>query len=542
MRRDCLRSAQVRFLAALLTLGCACDGALESLIDPSAGLGATSTPEQTLFVGRPADAIRLDPARVSDNESVEVVSQLFEPLVRYQANSTEVEPALATSWEVSADGTAWTFALRRGVRFHDGTVMDARAVEFSFRRQLDRAHPQHQPDFQYWEGTFANMVKDVAVVDDHTVRITIFRPFGPFLASLAMHPVSIVSPTAVRADPEGFARKPVGTGPFRFVSWVPGDRIVLARNDAYWGEHAHIARLVYRRIADTRQRLIALEGGSIHVAYGLLPEELQFVALHPELALERIPGANVAYLAMHTQKPPFDDVRVRRAVNQAVNKVPIVKLVYQGQAIAAKGALPPTIWSYRADLPDITYDPVAARVVIDAAIREKRYDPTKRLQFFVPRTPRPYLPRPEVVARVIQRNLAEIGIQSDLVVQDFREHLASTEKGEHDLCLLGWAGDNGDPDNFLYTLLDQDNAVVGRANNVAFYISARVHGLLSYAQTATDRAERERYYVEAQQLIAADAPWVPLAHSEIIVARRRNVIDLSIHPSAVLHFARVAIR
>ncbi len=531
-------------LAAATTTACdASSHALGDLFDPgtSRALPQTTSARSkgTLFVGRAADAIGLDPARSTDNESVEVCEQIFDHLVRYQAGSTDVLPSLATSWEVSPNGLVWTFHLRRGVKFHDGTDFDAEAVRFSFDRQLEKGHPYHMPDFTYWETNYATIVKAIEVVDPLTVKITLFRSYAPFLATLAMFPVSIVSPAAVAKYGDQFPEHPVGTGPFIFESWTHGDRIVLTRNDAYWDGRPRLDRLVFRFIPDARQRLVALEGGAIDVAYGLLPEELQYVQLHPDLQLLRIAGENVVYLAMHTQKPPFDDVVVRQAVNYAVNKVPIVKLVYQGLAVPATGALPPTIWAYKKDVQDYPYDPVKAKALLEQEREAGRFDASKKYRLLVPRTPRPYLLNPELVGRVIQRNLEAVGLSTELVVQDLDKHLADVQTGKHDLCILGWAGDNADPDNFLYILLDSDNAIPGLARNVAFYVNPRVHGLLSWAQSTNDRAERERDYGEAQTLIAADAPWVPLAHSQVAVAAHNNVEGLAIHPSAIIYYQSV---
>jgi peptide/nickel transport system substrate-binding protein len=535
------------WIALVLTVQLAgCDSAsraMSDLFDPGTSRelppAVAARHKGTLFVGRAADAIGLDPARYTDNESVEVCEQIFDHLVRYREGSTDVAPALATSWDVSGDGLAWTFHLRRGVKFHDGTDFDAEAVRFSFERQLDKNHPYHMPDFLYWQTNYATIVKSIDVVDPLTVRITLFRSYAPFLSILAMFPVSIVSPAAVEKWGPEFPEHPIGTGPFKFDSWTHGDRIVLERNDGYWDGRPRLDRIVFRYIADARQRLVELEGGAIDVAYGLLPEELQYVQLHPDLQLLKTAGENVAYLAMHTQKPPFDNVVVRQAVNYAVNKVPIVKLVYQGLAVPATGALPPTMWGYRKDVQDYPYDPGKAKALLDQEAAAGRFDASKRYTIYVPRQPRVYLPNPELVGRVIQQNLEAVGVKTDLVVQDLDKDLADVEIGKHDLCILGWAADNSDPDNFLYLLLDSDNAIPGLARNVAFYINPHVHGLLSWAQSTNDRAERERDYGQAQELIAADAPWVPLAHSQVAVAAHTNVQALTIHPSSIIYYDKV---
>ncbi|MBI4511248.1 MAG: ABC transporter substrate-binding protein [Deltaproteobacteria bacterium] len=535
-----------RALALLTSMSlAACDlVSLEKLFDQGSLSSATAAPTTggdvrdhepgTLIVGLTADALGLDPARFTDNESVEVCEQVYEHLVRYAQNSVEIEPALATHWDVAAGGTEWTFHLRSGVRFHDGTPLDAAAVVFSFERQRDPHHPYHTSDFTYWENNY-RYIEKIEAQGRMVVKIKTDRPYAPLLALLATFPVSIVSPEAVRLWGEDFKNHPVGTGPFRFVSWSRGDRIVLERNEQYWGRKARLRRLVFRTIPDARQRLIALEGGAVDVAYNLLPEELQFVELHPDLKLHRIAGQNVAYLAMNTMRAPWGDVHVRRAVNHAINKVPIVKLIYQGQGVPATGPLPPTIWSYRDDVARYPFDRERARALLIDAVARKALDRNSKYLFYVPRTTRQYLPNPEQVAAVIQRNLKEVGIETEVVAQDFAAHLEAVRSGRHDLCLLGWAGDNSDPDNF-YSLLDKDNTTLGMASNVAFFRNAELHGLLTYARETQDRAERERYYRRAQEIIAREAPWVPLAHAQLAVATREDVAGFAIHPSSLVYY------
>jgi peptide/nickel transport system substrate-binding protein len=343
--------------------------------------------------------------------------------------------------------------------------------------------------------------------------------------------MAIASPAGVRHWGADFPSHPVGTGPFRFVEWSHGDRITLGANAAYWGGPPKLTHLTFVQIRDARQRLVAIEGGSIDVAERLAPEDLQFVALHPELKIEQVAGNNVSYLAMNTEHPPFDDPRVRRAVAHAINKVPIVKMVFQGLAMAATGALMPSSWGY-VDLPEYAYDPALSRKLLaEAGWRSER-----RFTLYVMSTPRPYLPSPEQVARMIARNLRDVGIDVDLVSSPMGEHLRRTSNGEHDLCILGWQGDNGDPDNYLYGLFDSDNAQKGNARNVSFFRDGQLHGLLRWAQETTDHKQRVDFYAQAQRIIADKAPWVPLAHAAIVVARRNHVHNLVVEPSAKMLF------
>jgi peptide/nickel transport system substrate-binding protein len=504
------------------------------------GVAPSRRDTRTVVVGRPADALSLDPARATDNESGEVCEQIYESLLRYRPGSTRIEPGLAERWEMSADGRQWTFHLRKGVRFHDGTRLDAHAVMFSLERQRDASHPYHRPDKTRLEFSYVEMLKNirkVEAVDPLTVRITIDRNYAPFEANMAMVAVAIVSPSALMAWREEYYLHPVGTGPFRFSEWKDG-RIVLERNDDYWDKPPAIDRLVFRAIPDGRQRLIELESGAIDVAYSILPGELQFVDLHPDLQLYRAAANNVAYLAMNLTHPPFDDARVRRAVNFAINKDPIVKLAYQGMATPATGPLPPTQWGYH-PVDAYRYDPHRASELLKDAAADGHFDPYRVHKLYVPSTPRPYLPDPESVARVIQANLKAVGIETELVVQGIKAHVESLQNGEHDLALFGWVGDNGDPDNFLYLLLDQDNATEGAARNVAFYRDPELHELLMAAQQSTSRAHREEIYQRAQERIAAQAPWVPLAHSQVSVAARVDVGGIVVNPSTHVDFRGV---
>ena len=496
----------------------------------------------TLVVGRPADAISLDPGRVTDNESAEVCEQIYDKLLTYRPGTSRIEPGLAQSWTMSPDGLSWTFHLRSGVTFHDGTPLDADAVVFSLERQRDPRHPYHRPDrtglpFAYWENMYKD-IRKVEAIGPLTVRVTLDRPYAPFEANMALFPVSIVSPTAVKRWGADYYKHPVGTGPFRFSEWKDG-RIVLERNPDYWGTRPQIERLVFRAVPDGRQRLTELESGAIDVAYSIVPDELQFVELHPDLLLYRAAANNVAYLAMNATHPPFNDVRVRRAVNYAVNKVPIVKLAYQGLATPAVGPLPPTQWGYHRPDAVYDYDPERARQLLAQARSDGAFDPDKELRLLVPSTPRPYLPDPETVARVLQANLAAVGIRTTLVVQPMRAHIQSVQRGDDDLCLFGWVGDNGDPDNFLYMLLDQDNTTPGLARNVAFYRDPVLHRLLLAAQQTMRRPAREAIYKQAQDRIASQAPWVPLAHSQVAVAARLDVRGIVVTPSTHVDFRGV---
>jgi len=482
-----------------------------------------------LVVARSTDAVSLDPARTSEIESLEVAEQVYGRLVRFAAGRLEPEPDLAVSWTVSDDGTLWTFDLRPGVRFHDGTPFDADAVVFSFERQIIPEHPAHEADF-VWTRAYHN-IRRVRAVSPLRVQFEIDRPYAPFLANLAMGPAAIVSPTAVRHWGREFGRHPVGTGPYRFVEWIPGDRITLERNPDYWDTPARTRYLVLLAMPDSRQRLLALESGAADVIQQLAPDDLPLVRLHPDLRLAMAPAALVSYLAMNTQRRPLNDPRIRRAIAHAIRREALVKLVYQGLGIPAIGPLPPNVWGARSDVVTYPYDPVRARKLLAEAGWQGDREPP--LKLFAPSSASQYMPAPARVAGIIKKCLGEVGIAVDVILSDPTDHQRALWAGEHDLALHGWFNDNGDPDSFLYTLLDSDNTTGSRPSNIAFSSNGWFHDVIGMAQRTTDRTERERLYSQAQAILAIDVPWVPLAHSKVVFGERTSIRGLVVQPSAM---------
>ena len=499
--------------------------------------GRVRTEPKTLLVAAVRDAITLDPAAFSDTESLHVAMQIFETLVRFDKVGGNPQPALAVKWTEAADRRSWTFQLRRGVRFHDGTTMDADAVVLSFERQRDRKHQFHFQDFVYWESSFRN-IKRVTRVDRYTVRFHLDAPYAPFLHNVAMFPVSIVSPAALARHGPDFSRHPVGTGPFAFHSWIRGRRITLRKNAHYWGPKPKVDSLVIEVIPDSRFRFMGLESNHVDVALGLSTADRQLVDLHPKLKLRQLEGNNVAYLAMNNARPPLDDVRVRQAVNHAVNKRAVVKLVYQGLAIPARGPLPPGSLGYTEETTSYAYNPTLARRMLQDA--GWTGDARRTLRLYVMSNPRSYVPSPVLAARMIARNLEDVGLRVKLVVKPFADFLRATQDGEHDLALAGWTGDNGDPDNFLYMLLDKDNARKGTARNLAWFTHQQFHDLLAMARQVQGRWGRQKLYRRAMEIVADEAPWVPLAHSRVVVGTRRTIHGFTPNPfTAIYHWGRI---
>ncbi len=514
-------------------------GYLLLLCLPALILGACGTDTGNVFVfGRGSDSIGLDPALESDGESFKVCDNIYETLVTYASESTTVVPLLARSWSVSEDQLTWTFRLRTGVRFHDGTAMNAEAVLLSLARQFDPENRFHkvQGAFKYWKDMgMDDVVAHMHAADDSTFVIQLQQPNATFLSNLGMNFCAIVSPAALRRHGRDYFKNPVGTGPFRFVEWRKDERIVLERNDDYWGKPTQLDRLIFKPIQDPSVRFLELRTGSIHGLDNLSPEFIEEIRDDPNLQLLTQPGMNVGYLAMNMERPPFDDPRVRLALNHAIDKESLVHNFYGDLAISAKNPMPPTVWGYDEETEAYAHDPARAK----ALLSEAGYPDGFSTELWAMPVPRPYMPQPDKIAQAIQADLATVGIDADIVSWEWGTYLDKVSQGEHPMCLLGWTGDNGDPDNFLYVLLDQ-SAATKPAQNVAFYRSQALHQVLTMARRVTDHADRIDLYRQAQRIIHADAPWVPLVHATQTIAFRKEVRGFELHPTGRKQFRTVS--
>jgi peptide/nickel transport system substrate-binding protein len=522
-------------LALLACAGCPTEQNGAAAPDPSPGAGA----QGTLTWGSGADAVTLDPADATDGESVKAIANLFDTLVRYKVGSTEVEPCLATAWTVSDDRLTWTFTLREGVKFHDGTPCDAAAVAFSFERQRDPQHPFHQGEFVYWHDQFS-MVHKVEATDARTVVFRLERPFVPFLANLAMFTASIVSPAqfeALRGKPETFAVRPVGCGPFKLKEWRRGEAVVLEAFDDYWGGRPALDRVVLRTIPDNTSRLKLLHKGELDAIDGLNPADVVELMSAPGVKVVREPGMNTAYLALNNSKPPFDDPKVREAVALALDLEQVAGKLYEGLAIPAANLLPPMIPGWNAEVRPRGQDRARAK----ALLAEAGHPDGLEARLWTMTNPRPYMPQPDKLAQYVKGALQQVGIKVTIVPKEWASYLQEIQNGEHELCFMGWIGDNGDADNFLYVLLDKDNTTPGSASNYAFYKSEEVHQLLLAARAEFDLAKRAGLYQQAQALIHRDVPLVPLVHNENKVALRERVQGFQLHPTGLLRFHGVKV-
>jgi len=303
-------------------------------------------------------------------------------------------------------------------------------------------------------------------------------------------------------------------------------------NEGYWGGRPHLDKVVYKVIPDNAVRLMKLEKGELDVTEGINPNDLGRIKANKDLVLLEKPGMNVGYLAMHCQKPPFTDKRVRQALNYAVNKEEICKYLMNDQAVPATGVVPPSLWGYDPAQKGYPYDPKKAKQLLAEAGFPNGFKTTLRAYT----APRAYNPVGDRLATAIQSYFKEVGVDAKIETLEWGTYLAEGRAGKHEMALFGWMGDNGDPDNFLYVLLGSDNFGSG---NRAFYKNDEVDELLKEAQQTYDEKERLDLYIKAQRIIVDDAPWVFLNHTKQLAATRKDVKGFALHPTSNRFFYSV---
>jgi len=502
----------------------------------------------TLVFGRSGDSVSLDPSHATDGESFYGSKQVYDTLVQFKLGTTEIEPALATSWSVSEDGLVYTFKLRKDVYFHSTKFFKkkvqftANDVLFSLNRQFKKDHPFFKVggSYKYWGFMdMSKIVKSIEKTDLFTVVITLNKKEAPFLANMAMDFASILSKDYAFSllkdgKEDKLSRFPVGTGPFVFQKWVKDDKIIFTANKDYWAGKPYIKKLILKVIPNSSVRAAELKVGSIHVMDFPNPEEIAKLDADPNIKLIKQEGLNVGYLAMNIYKvPAFKDVRVRRAINYAINKSAIVDAIYAGFGKVADSPLPPTMWSFNKNIKHYEYNPEKAKKLLaEAGYSDLKFD------LWAMPVVRPYMPNARKVAEAMQADLAKVGVTTKIVSYDWGTYLDKGRKLEHDAVLLGWTGDNGDPDNFLDVLLSEHSATIPVANRAAWK-NKEFSALVAEAKTTTDVAKRTELYMKAQEIFADQAPWVTIANSIVVEAVRSNVMNFKLSPMGKRVFNKV---
>jgi peptide/nickel transport system substrate-binding protein len=473
---------------------------------------------KTLVVSIPQSTVQLDPAIAGSNgygDILPLVDNITEGLTRFKPGTVEIEPGLAESWEVSEDGLQYVFTIRPGVTFHDGTPLDAKAVETNFLRQLDEENPLHQESMVYAGIVFAD-VESVEATGDMELTVTMSRPSVLLPGNLAIFAAGIVSPTALETEGADFGQSPVGTGPFKFDSWTKDVELVLVANDDYWGGRPALDRVVWRTIADDTVRLSELQTGSIDVANQIDFKDAPDIEGDENLQLITGPFLNVQFLAFNQAIPPFDNPSLRMAVQHAINKESIAEVVASGHYTLGAGPIAPTLLGYDPSLAErYPYDPEQAKSLIaESGLSDISFDLYNRANSFWP-----------VLGQLIQSDLAAVGITVNLQSLEDAEFFDQVNTGEVQAFLNDWTWDNGDPDNVMYSLFTHERAVTRLG-----YKNERVNELNLEAQVTADPDARAALYAEAQKLIMDDAIMVVLGYPGRGIGAQATVQNLVVSP------------
>ena len=483
---------------------------------------------KTLVIGIAADPTGFDPEAVENNTSGYVMSAVHDTLVAYKPGTVEVEPGLAKSWDITPDGLQYTFHLRPGVKFHDGTPLDAKTFIQTIDRQLDKQSPIYVyntgPVESYIDFTYGP-VASYRAVGDLDVEFKMKEPSAAFLNSLAMVWNGVVSPVAAAKWGKDFRNHPVGTGPFIFKEWRSRDQVLVEANPDYWKGKPKLERIVYKVLPDPQAALLGLRRGEVHILADVGAATIPALRQEPTVNLVTQPGLAICGVALPCDMKPFDDVRVRRALNLAVDKDAINKSLFQGLAVQLTSPIPPAQWGHDPSLKGYGFDPETAKKLLT----EAGVQPGLKVELLTYNSPRGYNPAGADLAVAVQGYLRRVGIEADVRRMDMGAFLSTVRSGKYDgLRMGGWTGDNGDPDNFAGALFASKEIPIG---NSAHYRNADVDRLLAEAARTVDHDKRVQLYYDIQKRIMDDAPWIFINSVLQVRAVRKNVQGYRLNPT-----------
>ncbi|KQR35986.1 ABC transporter substrate-binding protein [Deinococcus sp. Leaf326] len=484
----------------------------------------------TLVFGGNGEPVSLESGNITDGISILVQRQIYDTLVDFKDGTTDLVPGLATSWSSNAAATSWTFKLRPGVKFHDGTPLNADAVVFNLSRWWDKAHPYgfRNQGRTYeivgdllggFKGDSTAVIKNIVKVNDTTVRVDLNKASSVFPNVIAAGYFGIASPTAIKKDGAKYgtpASTPVGTGPFIFQSWRTGDRVTLKANTAYWGTKAKVDTVVIRSIKDASQRLNELKAGTIDFANDLTPDSLKSVQGDKNLVAVKRPSFNVGFLSLNNRNQYLKNSQVRQAISMAINKKAIVNAFWNGLGTSNASFLPPVLaWANSGKVPaDYKYDPAAAKKMLAAA----GYPNGFSVDLWYMPVSRPYFPNPKPIAEAIAADLSAIGVKVNLKTEDWAKYLEDRNKAPgFDMYMIGWTGDYGDPDNFYGAYYGPNGSSDIGWNSIT------VQNLLEQGRAATTQAAKAKAYSQLHEFTYNAAYRLPMVHSQPLAAARTYV-------------------
>lgn len=488
---------------------------------PATGEEAATAGGGTLIVGRGGDSVGLDSGTQTDGESARVIETMIDGLVELKGTSTEPIPWLAESWETT-DSQTWTFHLREGVTFHDGTPFNAEAVKWNMDRWRD---PENEwrfgRTFEYYDIEFGTdlAIEEVNVIDEYTVELKLSAPSGVLLAKLAENFVfGMNSPTAVQEQGDKYgtaAGTAVGTGRFKFVEWVPDDHITVERNDDWWGGAPKLERIIFRSIPDNSARFAELQAGTIHQA-DLAQTDLPMAAEDPNIVIYEKPSLSTGYIAFQQCTEPFDKLEVRQAIAHAVNWAALIPAFYGEYGQLAGSFQPPAIMGHNPDIQPFEYNPDKAKELLAAAGLPDGFE----TDFWYIPVIRGYFPDSKAIGEAIAADLAKVGIRVSLQTEDWGAYLDDRNKGKFPMWMLGWGSDNGDPDNYIGYHFAHP---VGEPKEEDCYANDELAQLLIDGRIEADPAKREEIYKKAEAIVHADVPRIPVVWTTSTTVFRKEV-------------------
>lgn len=489
--------------------------------------------QKVLVFARGGDSVSLDPSEVIDTESINAAQSMMETLVTFEEGGTKVVPMLAEEWTESEDGLTYTFTLKQGVKFHDGTDFNAEAVVFNFERWSQGGSEQ----FPQYSSVFgiedSHIVESVKALDDQTVEFKLKTVKPTFLKDMTLTNFAISSPAAIEKFGEDYSSNPVGTGPFVFEKWSRNDRIVMNKNADYWLEgYPKLDQVIIRAIPDNSARLNALLSGEVDMIDGIDTDNATQIEGNPDLQLIERPALNIGYLGFTTTREPFDNKLVRQALNYAVDKQAMIDGLFAGKAEMAKNPIPSTVEGFNDDIEPYPYDPEKAKELL----AEAGYPDGFEMELYAMPVPRPYMPDGNKVAEFLQKSFKDVGVTAEIVSFEWATYIDKTSAGEADAFLLGWTGTNGDADDFIYTLWHEDN--IGSLNSTR-YANKELNGILEEARSITDQDKRNELYKQAQEIMHEDPPILPLVHPRPILGAKANLIGYDPHPTGSLFTTKI---
>ncbi|MBD0785418.1 peptide ABC transporter substrate-binding protein SapA [Vibrio sp. Y2-5] len=490
-----------------------------------------------------------NPQLVDSGITSEALSpQLYDTLLKLDPDTHTPVPNIATQWQVSEDGTEYTFTLRSGVNFHTTSwftptrTLNAKDVVFSFKRIIDPTHPYHyvsNGNYPWFAGiNFRSLLKNVAALDDQTVKFTLSRPDNSFLSNISTTHAVILSEEygqqlQIKDEKHNIDDLPVGTGPFYLDEFKTNDLVRLRRHEGYWKHPAIMKQVVF----DISQRgtgtLAKLLRNECDVLSFPISSQIPVIQKQDNINLSIKPAMNVAFIAVNTSHPALNDVRVRKALNFAINRQNILDSVYYGTGSIAYNILPPSSWAYQKDDVQIRYD----RNYALGLLRDAGYANGLELSMSVPIEPRSYNPSPRKMAEMIQSNLADVGVTLHLIPESNVNRSQLAEKSHIDLFLRGWTGDTGDPDNFLRPLL---SCGANRAGlNASMWCNSDFDFLLDLALEVERPRYRLNLYKQAQTILNQEFPVIPIAHGMQFKAYNKTLTGFRLSPFSVEPFNNV---